>query len=284
MKPDVERELIPRDDALHLIGALNVMKDKAHNAAHQWKLLDENGHVPASPSYTVLLQHATDAQDLARDVLRLTADFARSPHHTTRDGSTVLKKLAWAATASSHAPPRFAETAEYALSLPRSTNPADLQFLTATWSGTTPQAAPISDAPRKPSGTRPKNSTTTSASNASSRNSPVRKVRRHLRPPDRAVAPANRAPDPPTSPRNALKRPPHFSDADWAEYQQCQAEHDDLMEQVADRESQLERELIPAYDEYQLDFSLVPTPDADPARRNPPPSRSPASHRRSRGR
>ncbi|MFD4022270.1 hypothetical protein ACFWRV_01955 [Streptomyces sp. NPDC058576] len=129
MKPDFERELIPPDDALHLIGALNVMKDKAHNAAHQWKLLDEDGHVPAAPSYTVLLQHANDAQDLSCDVLRLTTEFARSPHHTTRDGSTVLKKLAWATTESSHAPPYFAETAKYALSLLRSTNPDDRQYL-----------------------------------------------------------------------------------------------------------------------------------------------------------
>ncbi|MEV7064307.1 hypothetical protein AB0N97_16065 [Streptomyces collinus] len=55
------------------------MKDKLHNAAQKWELLDENGHVPAEPSYTVLLQHAADAQDLSHDVLRLAADFARSP-------------------------------------------------------------------------------------------------------------------------------------------------------------------------------------------------------------
>ncbi|MFC8286625.1 MULTISPECIES: hypothetical protein [Streptomyces] len=129
MRPDFERELIARNDALHLIGALNVMKDKAHNAAHQWELLDEDGHVPASPSYTVLLQHATDAQDLSREVLRLTAEFTRSPHHTTRDGSAVLKHLAVAATMSSYAAPYFAETAEHALALLRSTNPADRQYL-----------------------------------------------------------------------------------------------------------------------------------------------------------
>ncbi|MFJ4973559.1 hypothetical protein [Streptomyces sp. NPDC088755] len=129
MKPDFERHLIPRDDALHLIGTLKVMKDKAHNAAHQWQLLDEDGHVPAAPSYTVLLQHATDAQDLSREVLRLTDEFARSPLHTTRVGSTVLTKLAWATTSSSHAPPYFAQTAEHALALLRSTNPADKQYL-----------------------------------------------------------------------------------------------------------------------------------------------------------
>ncbi|MCT6780489.1 hypothetical protein LXH09_27995 [Streptomyces sp. CS7] len=129
MKPGFERELIPRDDALHLIGALNVMQDRAHNAAHQWELLNEDGHVPATPPYTVLLRHASDAQDLGRDVLRLTADFARSPHHATRDGSTVLTKLAWATTSSSHAPLYFAQTAEHALVLLRSTNPADRQYL-----------------------------------------------------------------------------------------------------------------------------------------------------------
>ncbi|WP_187452051.1 hypothetical protein [Streptomyces parvus] len=129
MKPGFERELIPRDDALHLIGALNVMKVKAHNAARQWELLDEDGHVPAMPSYTVLLQNATDAQDFARDVLRLTAEFARSPHHATRDGGAALKHLAVAATMSSYAASYLAETAEHALALLRSTNPADRQYL-----------------------------------------------------------------------------------------------------------------------------------------------------------
>ncbi|MER7728532.1 hypothetical protein [Streptomyces sp. NPDC096323] len=55
------------------------------------------------------------------------------------------------------------------------------------------------------------------------------------------------------------------------------------MEQVADREAQLENDLIPAYDEYDLDFSPVPTPEADTSRRTPQPYRSPASRRRSRG-
>lgn len=85
------------------------MKDELLNAAQQWELLDETGQVPATPSYTALLQHATDAQDLSRDVLQLTADFARSPHHTVRVGSTVLKHLGTAATTSSHAAPHFTE-------------------------------------------------------------------------------------------------------------------------------------------------------------------------------
>jgi hypothetical protein len=35
VKPDFQRDLIPRDDALYLIGALNAVKDKLHNAAQQ---------------------------------------------------------------------------------------------------------------------------------------------------------------------------------------------------------------------------------------------------------
>ncbi|MEU8729422.1 hypothetical protein AB0C68_08640 [Streptomyces tendae] len=130
MNPDLQRGLIPRDDALHLIHAFHAVKDKLHDAAQRWELLDENGHVPAAPSYTALLQHATDAQDLSHDVLRLATDFARSPHHTTRTGRTLLKHLASAATLSSHAVPHFTETAETALALPRTANPTDRHYLT----------------------------------------------------------------------------------------------------------------------------------------------------------
>ncbi|MDX2906789.1 hypothetical protein PV464_43500, partial [Streptomyces scabiei] len=84
--------------------------------------------------------------------------------------------------------------------------------------------------------------------------------------------------------RRPLNRPAHFSDADWADYQQCQAEHEDLMTQIAEREAQMEHGLITAYGEYELDFSPVPKPEADPARQIPPPHRTPASPRRNRGR
>lgn len=106
------------------------MKDKLLDAAQQWELLDESGHVPAAPSYTALLQQAADAQDLSRDVLRLTADFAQRPHSAARAGRAVLAHLATAASMSSHAAPHFTETAESALSLPRSSNPADRHDLT----------------------------------------------------------------------------------------------------------------------------------------------------------
>lgn len=286
MKPDFQRDLIPRDDALQLIGTLNAMKDKLHDAAQQCELLDENGHVPAAPSYTALLQHVTDAQELSRDVLHLTADFARSPHHTTRTGSTVLKHLATAATMSSHAAPHFSETAECALTLPRSANPTDRHYFT--------NRMVIDHASARAFLRR----TSESLRDAS------KELHDHLdfqgflttltrqeappapRHPGRAVATADRACSGPRSthiPRNALNRPAHFSDADWAEYQQCQAEHDHLMAQVADREAQLEDDLIAAYDEYELDFSPVPKQETDLTRRTPPPHRL-TSRRRSRGR
>ncbi|NIY65594.1 hypothetical protein [Streptomyces malaysiensis] len=82
--------------------------------------------------------------------------------------------------------------------------------------------------------------------------------------------------------RSPLNRPAHFSDADWAEYQQCQAEHDDLMAQIAEREAQMEHDLIATHDEYELDFSPVPKPEGTPTRLTP--HRTPTSRRRRRGR
>ncbi|MFJ5265515.1 hypothetical protein ACIQAC_34115 [Streptomyces sp. NPDC088387] len=119
MEPDIQRELIPHATTLHLIDALNSLKGKLSKAFEQWELLDDTGQVPASPSYTALLQHTTNAQALARDVAQLTADFARTSHSTNRAGSTVLTHLASAVTLSSRAIPHFAETAQNALSLPR---------------------------------------------------------------------------------------------------------------------------------------------------------------------
>ncbi|MGW6454384.1 hypothetical protein ACWF94_00395 [Streptomyces sp. NPDC055078] len=129
MKPDVQRELIPRDDTLHLIGALNAMKAKFRDSAQQWQLLDESGHVPARPSYAELLQHAADAQDLSRDVVRLTAEFARSPHSANRAGRAILAHLATAATLSSHTAPRFIDTAVTALTLSPPASPITRRYL-----------------------------------------------------------------------------------------------------------------------------------------------------------
>ncbi|MFC5253030.1 hypothetical protein [Streptomyces nigrescens] len=127
MNPDVQRELIPRDDTLHLIAALDDIKAKLLDAAQQWQLLDGTGHVPTTPSYAELIQHAADAQALSRSVVQLTADFARTDHSTNRVGSTVLAHLSTAATMSSLAAPHFAETAETALSLRRPSGPTDRQ-------------------------------------------------------------------------------------------------------------------------------------------------------------
>lgn len=125
MNSYAQRELIPRDATLHPIGALDDMKAKLLDAAQQWHLLDETGHVPATPSYADLLQHAVDAHALSRDVVRMTAEFAQAAHSTNRAGSAVLAHLATAATTSSQAAPHFAETAETALSLNRSSSPTD---------------------------------------------------------------------------------------------------------------------------------------------------------------
>ncbi|MEV8426447.1 hypothetical protein [Streptomyces niveus] len=115
MNPDVRRELIPRDEVLRLIGALDGMKSKLLDAAEQWQLLDDTGRVPSTPAYADLIQHAAGAHTLAHGVVELAADFARSPHSTNRAGRAVLTHLATAATLSSHATPHFAETAETAL-------------------------------------------------------------------------------------------------------------------------------------------------------------------------
>ncbi|MFJ4828808.1 hypothetical protein ACIP79_02550 [Streptomyces sp. NPDC088747] len=125
MNSAAQRKLMPRDATLHLVGALDDMKAKLLDAAEQWQVLDETGHVPATPSCADLLQHAADAQALCRDVVRMTAEFARTVHSTNRAGSAVRTHLATAATTSSHAAPHFAEAAETALSLSRSASPTD---------------------------------------------------------------------------------------------------------------------------------------------------------------
>ncbi|MFI0776188.1 hypothetical protein [Streptomyces sp. NPDC021212] len=56
------------------------------------------------------------------------------------------------------------------------------------------------------------------------------------------------------------------------------------MTQIAEREAQMEHDLIATYDEYELDFHTVPTPEGTPARRTPPPHRTPTSRRRRHGR
>ncbi|MFE5162962.1 hypothetical protein ACFRNT_31545 [Streptomyces sp. NPDC056697] len=129
MKPDIQRELIPRDETLRLIGTLTSLKVECSDKAQQWRLLDGSGHVPTEPSFTELFQQATSAQDLSREVLRLTADFAASPHSTNRAGHATLAHLATASTMSAHAASHFAETAQAALGLPRSSSPTDQHYL-----------------------------------------------------------------------------------------------------------------------------------------------------------
>lgn len=80
-----------------------------------------------------------------------------------------------------------------------------------------------------------------------------------------------------------MKRPANLSDSEWADFQQCQDEEDDLLSQVADREYQMESGLIDSYDEFQFDFGPLPEPKA-PTRRitgsGPAPSPPPPPSRR----
>ncbi|MER5782652.1 hypothetical protein ABT104_13130 [Streptomyces mobaraensis] len=49
-----------------------------------------------------------------------------------------------------------------------------------------------------------------------------------------------------------MQRPPNLTDAQWAEWRQCQEEEDELLTQVADREAKLETGQIDSYDEYEF--------------------------------
>lgn len=83
-----------------------------------------------------------------------------------------------------------------------------------------------------------------------------------------------------------MNRPANFSDADWAEYQQCQTEHDNLMDQFTDREAQMEQGLLDTYDEYAFDFgsSRLSVQHPHPARQLPPVRPGSASRGSVRGR
>ncbi|AJC55056.1 hypothetical protein [Streptomyces sp. 769] len=127
MNPDIERELIPHSDTVHVIDELQRLASRFKNASRQLELLDDAGHVPASPDFSALIHHAEAAQALSRDVVQLTSGFAQTAHRANQAGRTVLTHLAIAATMSCSAAPLFAETAETALALPRSHGTLDRQ-------------------------------------------------------------------------------------------------------------------------------------------------------------
>lgn len=79
-----------------------------------------------------------------------------------------------------------------------------------------------------------------------------------------------------------MHRPRNLTDEEWADYQQCQDEHDDLMAQVADREAQMEAGLIDSYDEYEFTWEY-PDPAPRPQNSNAapgPPIPPPRRHNR----
>jgi hypothetical protein len=238
--------------------------------------------VPAEPSFAELLQHAADAQDLSHNVVQQTVGFARSPYSLNRARSAVLGDLSMAVGMSSNAAPHFAETAEIAPALPRSTSPTDREHRANRMVAVTARAFPRRTSESLQDAARQRDShlefrrffTTPSLSQ-----SPA------LAPPEPAPRHRWTMPPPPPldHPKETVKRPADMSDSDWAEYLQCQDEHDDLMSQVADREYQMESGLIDSYDEFQFDFGPLPEPKA-PTRRitgsRPAPSPPPPPSRR----
>ncbi|MFE9686773.1 hypothetical protein [Streptomyces sp. NPDC006285] len=129
MKHTYHRELIPRDEVLRLIGAINTMRTTFTDKAEQWQLLDRSGRVPAALSFTELFQHVTGAQELSHGVLRLTADFAARPYIANRAGRDTLAHLSRASTLSVQVAPHFAETAKTVLDLRRTSSPKDQQYV-----------------------------------------------------------------------------------------------------------------------------------------------------------
>src|SRR5689334_20798391 len=105
------------------------MKDTFADKIEQWQLLDSSGRMPAALNFTELFQHVTGAQELSRDVLRLMAGFAASPHIANSAGRDTLAHLSTASTLSVHAAPHFAQTAHAVLALRKLTNPTDQHYL-----------------------------------------------------------------------------------------------------------------------------------------------------------
>lgn len=82
-----------------------------------------------------------------------------------------------------------------------------------------------------------------------------------------------------------MSRPVHLSDADRADDQKRQTKHDDLMNELSEREAQMKQGLTNAYDELDLD---VAPPACSAPRPRPTQQTAPLAHttapRRSRRR
>lgn len=84
MRPNLRHELIPRDEALRLIGTLDGMKSKLLDAAQQWQLLDDTGHVPAAPVYADLIQ-VEEILDPVDGALERLSDFFEAAGEKAKD-------------------------------------------------------------------------------------------------------------------------------------------------------------------------------------------------------
>ncbi|MET9564756.1 hypothetical protein [Streptomyces tauricus] len=129
MHPSYHRDLIPREDVLRLIDEFSAMKETFASKIEQWQLLDISGRVPAALSFTELFQHVTGAQELSRDVLKVTADFAARLHIANPAGRDTLAHLSTASFLSAHAVSHFAQTAHAVLTLRRLPDPTDQHYL-----------------------------------------------------------------------------------------------------------------------------------------------------------
>ncbi|MGJ5751604.1 hypothetical protein FB563_4051 [Streptomyces puniciscabiei] len=76
-----------------------------------------------------------------------------------------------------------------------------------------------------------------------------------------------------------MQRPPNLTDAEWAEWLQCQEEEDELLAQVADREARLETGVIDSYDEYEFTWEYADgdrrSHEGEPSTAQPDPATAP---------
>ncbi|MFG2996581.1 hypothetical protein [Streptomyces sp. NPDC048340] len=58
----------------------------------------------------------------------------------------------------------------------------------------------------------------------------------------------------------AIPRPPDLTDAEWADYQQGQAEESSLLAEVVEREAKMENGTIDSYTDYRFTWDIHPAP------------------------
>ncbi|MFB7781358.1 hypothetical protein ACFC1D_01425 [Streptomyces vinaceus] len=123
MDPTPPHAFTPHAHFPHLVGALKALEIKFADTAPRWEP-DEIDRLLETP-FTELFQHATEMQEISREVLQITAELAATPQGTNARDRGALDHLATASTMSSYAATHFAESAESALRLPAASTPQD---------------------------------------------------------------------------------------------------------------------------------------------------------------